>query len=722
LTEQELTRLVAAELRLGDGQVARTIQLLDEGNTIPFVARYRKEMTGSLDEEQLRSIEARVGYLRKLEQRKETVRKSIEEQGKLTDELDARIKATQVLQELEDLYLPYKPKRRTRATVARERGLEPLANMIREQRIVRGEPLALAEPYVNDEVPTPEDALAGASDIVAEWAAEDSVARAHCRQVLTQSALLVSRLAKGAEDQKSRYQDYYDYAERLANMPPHRVLAVNRGERDKVLRVEIQIDDETILAWLDRHFVTNAACVFLGYLRGAIADGWQRLMLPALEREVRAAKTEAAERHAISVFGRNLKSLLLQPPIANRRVLALDPGFRTGCKAAAVDETGRFLESATIYPHPPQNQAEAAKWLLRGLIDRLGIRVIAIGNGTASRETEALAAEMIAEGAPVQYVMVSEAGASIYSASKLAGEELPGLDVTIRGAVSIARRLQDPLAELVKIGAQHVGVGLYQHDVDQTALGAALDGVVESAVNYVGVDLATASPALLQYVSGLTARTAKAVVAYRDEQGAFRSRQELLRVKGLGAKAFEQAAGFMRIAAGENPLDNTSIHPESYGVCGRFLALLGADAREPDLPNRVREGWQRVQAEGETVTTVAKVLGIGAPTLQDILDNLLKPGRDPRSELPAPILRQDILKMEDLQEGMMLTGTVRNVVDFGAFVDIGVKQDGLVHISQLADRFVEQPLDVVSVGDIVQVRVISVDAERLRIGLSLKSA
>jgi len=454
----------------------------------------------------------------------------------------------------------------------------------------------------------------------------------------------------------------------------------------------------------------------------AIADGLGRLILPALEREARSERTEAAEQHAITVFGQNLRALLLQPPLKGHRVLALDPGYRTGCKVAAVDETGKYLESCAIYPHPPQKRWEQSKMTLLEMIARHGLDLVAIGNGTASRETETLVAEMIAEGAEVAYVMVSEAGASIYSASKLAAKELPDLDVSIRGAVSIGRRLQDPLAELVKIGPQHIGVGLYQHDVDQAALKASLQEMVESAVNYVGVDLATASPALLQYVSGLTARTAQAIVAHRDAQGAFGNRRDLMAVKGVGAKAFEQAAGFLRVSAGDEPLDNTSIHPESYAACRKLLSLLDADPCDPDLPRQVTSGWQRLRDKGQTVAGLAGQCGVGEPTMRDMLDDLAKPGRDPREELPAPVLRQDVLKMEDLSEGMVLTGTVRNVVDFGAFVDIGVKQDGLVHVSELADRFVRHPLDVVSVGDIVQVRVISVDFSRGRIGLSIRQA
>ena len=716
-----LNSIIASELKLGRGQVSHTVALLDDGNTIPFMARYRKEMTGSLNEDQLRAIEARLAYLRKLEQRRETVLKSIDSQGKLTAELRSKIEMARVLQELEDLYLPFKPKRRTRATIARDLGLGPLAAMIVEQRIQKGSATDYAARFVGAGVSSAEEALAGARDIVAEIVAEDAKARAHCRRVMADLAVLRTGKRKSADDPKGKYQDYYEYAERLAAIPPHRVLAINRGERAKVLRVTLDLACSIPVAWLEARHAPNPACIFAAHLQQAILDGYQRLLRPALEREVRAARTASAEKHAIKVFGSNLRSLLLQPPVRDARVLAIDPGYRSGCKVAAVDETGKYMESCIIYPHPPQAHYKEAKRMLKGMVERLAIGVIAIGNGTASRATESLVAEMIAEGLEVSYIMVSEAGASIYSATKLAANELPGLDVSMRGAVSIARRLQDPLAELVKIAPRHIGVGLYQHDVDKTALGEALAAVVESAVNYVGVALDTASPSLLRHVSGLNARTAKAIVAHRDEHGAFESRRELLEVRGVGAKAFEQAAGFLRIAGGANPLDNTSIHPESYRVCFAVLAMMGVDATLGDLSSRVRKGWQRLQEQGNSIETLASELGTGVPTLRDMLADLHKPGRDPRDELPAPILREDILKMEDLAEGMVLAGTVRNVVDFGVFVDIGVKQNGLVHVSELADRFVRHPLDIVSVGDVVQVRVISLDPERGRIGLSIKA-
>ena len=715
-----LVTTIAAELGLKADQVERTVALFDEGNTIPFVARYRKEVTGGLDEEQLRAVSARAEYLRNLSDRKRTVLDSIAEQGKLSDDLQARIEAAATLQEVEDLYLPYRPKRRTRATVARERGLGPLAEMILAQEATTGRPELYAANFLSDAVPTVEDALAGARDIVAEETAEDAEARGYVRQTFQANAVLASRQAKGAQDPGGKYRLYYEYAERLAAMPPHRLLAVNRGEREGVLQVAMETDDDAIVAALQRRVLGRPDAVFRGELLAAVADGYGRLMRPSIEREVRAARTEAAEAHAIRVFGANLRQLLLQPPLRGVRVLAIDPGYRTGSKVAVVDETGRYLDSTTIYPHEPQKRWGEAKRTLAELVTRHGVGVVAIGNGTASRETEALVAEAIAEGLPVSYVMVSEAGASVYSASKLARSELPQLDVSIRGAVSIARRLQDPLAELVKIDPQSIGVGLYQHDVNQKALGEALDAVVESAVNYVGVDANTASPALLRYVAGIGPRLAASIVEHRDANGPFGRRRDMLKVRGLGAKAFQQAAGFLKVV-GEEPLDNTFIHPESYPACYALLERIGLTGREAGLAKRVAAGWEALKASGVREAGLAKELGIGVPTLQDMVANLLKPGRDPREDLPKPILRTDVLKMEDLREGMMLKGTVRNVVDFGAFVDIGVKQDGLVHVSQMADRYVRDPLEVVSVGDIVDVRVISIDLERGRIGLSMKS-
>jgi uncharacterized protein len=706
---------IAQELGLKAGQTARTVQLLDEDNTIPFIARYRKEVTDGLDEEQLRAIQARLIYLRHLEERKETVLKSIAEQGKLTPELEAKVRAAMVLQEVEDLYLPYKPKRRTRATVARERGLEPLAELILAQEVTKGTLKQFAQDYLSEEVPTVEDAYAGARDIVAEVVSEDADLRKAVRERTLDRGLLVCAVADASLDPQGKYRMYYEHSEPLKDVPPHRLLAINRGDKEGVLKVKVEAPVEKIMAAVEGRYLKNERSIFAAQAREAAADGYKRLIAPSIERELRGTSTDEADEHAIKVFATNLRNLLLQPPLRGKRVMGIDPGYRTGCKVALVDETGKFLGGTTIYPHEPQKQWDEAREMLVSLVTKGNVAVIAIGNGTASRETEALAAEVIAEAGQGAYVIVNEAGASVYSASPLAREELPEMDVSMRGAVSIARRLQDPLAELVKIEPRSVGVGLYQHDVDQKKLAETLDAVVESAVNHVGVDLNTASPALLQYVSGINKRVAKATVRHRDEHGPFKSRQELREVKGIGDKGFEQSAGFLKIPAGENPLDNTFIHPESYGVVERLFALMGVQGNEPDLAQRVKA----FRAEND-LAELAEVLEVGLPTLTDILDNLIKPGRDPRDELPPPILRSDVLKMEDLREGMILKGIVRNVVDFGAFVDIGVKQDGLVHVSQMADRYVKNPLEVVSVGDVVEVRVISLDLERGRIGLSMK--
>jgi len=714
--EDVIIKTIAGELNLAARQVTATIALLDDGNTVPFIARYRKEVTGSLDETQVRAIESRLAYLRNLEARKATVLKSIAEQGKLTPELETAIRAATVLQEVEDLYLPYKPKRRTRATVARERGLEPLAELILAQEVTTGTLEEHAAPFLSDDVPTVEEAYAGARDIVAEVVAEDAAVRKMVRHETYQRALLVTSLADESADPRGVYRLYYDYREPLREVPPHRLLAINRGEREGVLRVRLEAPVDDLIADVEASYL-NPRSLFADQMRAAIADGYARLLAPAIERDLHSTFTTEADDHAIQVFATNLRHLLLQPPLRGRRVMGIDPGFRTGCKVACVDATGKVLDTATIYPHEPQKRWQKAKKLLSELIARDGIEVIAIGNGTASRETEHLVAEVIAEARnTLQYTIVNEAGASVYSASELARAELPDLDVSMRGAVSIARRLQDPLAELVKIDPKSIGVGLYQHDVDQKKLSAALDAVVESVVNYVGVDLNTASPALLQYVSGINKRVAANIVAHRDAHGPFRTREELRAVKGLGARTFEQAAGFLKIPGGDNPLDNTFIHPESYPAVERLFALMGVHGDEPDLAARV----QSFRA-GEKIEELAEVLEVGVPTLTDIFESLAKPGRDPRDELPPPMLRRDALHIEDLHEGMTLSGTVRNVVDFGAFVDIGVKRDGLVHISEMADRYVRDPLEVVAVGDVVQVRVISVDVERGRIGLSMRN-
>jgi uncharacterized protein len=715
MTDHLIITTIAQELGLETDQIARTVQLLDEDNTVPFIARYRKEVTNGLDEEQLRAIQARLNYLRHLEERKETVLKSIAEQGKLTPELEARIRAAMVLQEVEDLYLPYKPKRRTRTTIARERGLEPLAKLILAQEVTKGTLEQFAQDYVSEEVPTVEDAYAGARDIVAEVVSEDADLRKAVRGQTFDKGLLVCAVADASLDPQGKYKMYYEYAEPLKAIPPHRLLAINRGEKEGVLRVKVEAPVNDIVAEVESRYLKNGRSIFVAQVTEAANDGYQRLIAPSIERELRGASTDEADDHAIKVFATNLRNLLLQPPLRGKSVMGIDPGYRTGCKVTLVDETGKFLGGTTIYPHEPQKQWDEARELLVNLVTRGNVDVIAIGNGTASRETEALAAEVIAEARQGAYVIVNEAGASVYSASPLARDELPDMDVSMRGAVSIARRLQDPLAELVKIEPRSVGVGLYQHDVDQKKLAEALDAVVESAVNHVGVDLNTASPSLLQYVSGINKRVAKEIVKHRDEHGPFPGRGELRKVKGIGEKAFEQSAGFLKIPDGGNPLDNTFIHPESYLVVERLFALMGVQGDEPDLAQRVRA----FRADND-LAELAEVLEVGLPTLTDIFDNLIKPGRDPRDELPKPILRSDVLKMEDLREGMILKGTVRNVVDFGAFVDIGVKQDGLVHVSQMTDHYVKNPLEVVSVGDVVEVKVISLDLERGRIGLSMR--
>ncbi|MGD8736615.1 MAG: Tex family protein, partial [Anaerolineae bacterium] len=708
MTSTDILNAIAEELKLARAQIAATVALFDDGNTIPFVARYRKEVTGGLDEEQLRQIESRLDYLRRLAERKAAVLSSIEEQGKLTPELAAAIQGAATLQVVEDLYLPYKPKRRTRATVAREQGLEPLAELLLEQRADTDVAQAAAG-YVSEEVPDVESALAGARDILAEWVTEDASVRGEARSLSLKRAYVVCQLAgeESEVDPHGKYRLYHDVALPLHDLQPHQWLAIQRGEADGALKVHLDLPEDEIVDIMEVVFLRGPGTPVRDQVETAIADGYKRLLAPSLERDLRSTQTGQADEHAIQIFSANLRKLLLQPPLRGRVVMGIDPGYRTGCKVALVDPTGKVLDTVTIYPHPPQKQWAAAKSILEGAVEREDVDVIAVGNGTASRETEQLVAELISEHPAIEYAMVSEAGASVYSASKLARQELPGMDVSMRGAVSIARRLQDPLAELVKIDPQSIGVGMYQHDVDQKMLSEALDAVVESTVNYVGVDVNTASPALLGYVAGLSSRVAANVVAYRDEHGPFQKRSELKKVKGLGPKSYEQAAGFLRVPESSNPLDNSPIHPESYAVVRRLLELAGTRLKARDMRGRVQQARQEVGLSG-----LAELLEVGEPTLADILDGLARPGRDPRDDLPAPILRQDVLTMEDLRTGMRLKGTVRNVVDFGAFVDIGVKQDGLVHVSKMADRYVRNPFDVVSVGDVVDVTVISVDLER----------
>jgi uncharacterized protein len=715
MQRMDIQRTIARELNVTARQVANTVELVDDGNTVPFIARYRKEVTGELDETVIRAIVERVTYLRNLQARKETVLQSIAAQDKLTPELEAAIRQATVRQEVEDLYLPYRPKRRTRATAAREKGLQPLADVILAQEVTRGTLDEHARPFLSEEVPTVEAAYQGARDIIAEVISENADVRKAVRRQTLREGILTCTQADEDADPQGKYRMYESFDERLAGLPAHRLLAINRGESDGALKVKLEVPVEDIVGLLERHYVVNRRSIFVDQVRHALNDAYKRLLAPAIERELRKAHTEQADEEAIQIFAANLRSLLLQPPIRGMVVMGIDPGYRTGCKVTIVDATSRFLEGVTIYPHPPQKRWAQAKEILKHLIRAHGVQVLAIGNGTASRESEALAAEVIGEVTGGKYVVVSEAGASVYSASELARDELPDLDVAMRGAVSIARRLQDPLAELVKIDPRSIGVGLYQHDVNQKRLGQALDVVVESAVNYVGVDLNTASPALLSYVAGINKRIAANVVAYRDGHGPFGARAALIRVPRLGAKAFEQAAGFLRIPDGDNPLDNTAIHPESYIAVKRLFRWLGVRGDERCLPAKLAALRGR-----KDLAQVAQDLEVGLPTLQDMIDALLKPGRDPRDALPPPILRGDVLRTEDLKEGMVLQGTVRNVVPFGAFVDIGVKQDGLVHISQMADRYVRDPLEVAAAGDVVKVRVLNVDLERGRIGLSMK--
>ncbi len=719
MSEQELLQIIAEELNLKLIQVKNTVDLLDEGNTVPFIARYRKEKTGSLDENQIRDLDDRLQYLRALEARKETILNSIEEQGKLTPELKTRIEQTKKMQELEDLYLPYKPKKRTRATIAKNKGLEPLAELILQQKTETGKTTEYAAEYVDveKEVASAEEALQGAMDIIAEIVSDDADVRKLVRDAMFEEGTLEVNARREMEE-RSVYEMYYDYSELLKSIRPHRILAINRGEKEGVLKVAIDCDVKKILSHIEDRYIRNTRSIFLEYLKNAIKDGYQRLIAPSIEREVRSALTEKADEHAINVFATNLKNLLLQPPVRGKVIMGIDPGFRSGCKVAVIDTTGKYVEGDTIYPHPPQNQYFEAKSLIRGMANKHDVSIIAIGNGTASRETEQMVAEIISEmknERKLEYIIVNEAGASVYSASRIAQQEFPKLEASMRGNISIARRLLDPLAELVKIDPKSIGVGLYQHDVNQKRLVQSLTQVVESAVNMVGVNVNTASASLLRYVSGLTSRTAASIVRYRDEKGVFRTREALKDVPGIGAMAYQQAAGFLRIPEGDNPLDNTAIHPESYEATQMLLKKFNID----DINKGGRMLKKRVGESSLDLDALLEELDIGRPTLNDIIENLAKPGLDPRDDLPKPIFKSDVLKMEDLKEGMVLKGTVRNVVDFGAFVDIGVKQDGLVHVSKMAGKFVKNPLEIVAVGDTVDVKVLSVDLERGRIALSM---
>lgn len=703
---------ISKELNISSPQVAATIDLLDDGNTIPFVARYRKEATGGLDEEQLRAIQSQVEFLRKLDERRETILTSIEEQGKLSDTLRAEITAAQTLTALEDLYQPYKPKRRTRAMIAREKGLEPLADQILAQARGGASPEEMALPFLNEQVESVDDALAGARDIVAEMISDHPEVRRVTREKALKFASARAGKIDDAVDEREVYELYYDFEFRVDRLRPHQILAINRGEEQKILRVAIDVPERDWRNAITNIFRPNQLSPFFAQMELTIEDAAKRLLLPAIERDVRSTLTEMSEMHAIQVFAANLRGLLTQPPLAGHNVLALDPAYRTGCKVAIVDASGKLLETATVYPHPPQKQMAATLRTLTDLINKYGISLITIGNGTASRETEQMVAELIQkgyQGKGLHYLMVNEAGASVYSASPLAKKEFPELDVSLRSAISIARRVQDPLAELVKIDPKSIGVGMYQHDVNQKALAESLDGVVESVVNQVGVDLNTASPALLTYVAGIGPKLAERIVAHREENGLFPNRKAVLKVSGLGPKAFEQSAGFLRVREGDEPLDASAIHPESYTVAKRVLDEIKIAA---NAPMEEREAKLAALQQQNSLAELAEAFGCGAPTLADIFEQLVRPGRDPREDLPSPILRSDVLSMDDLYPGLTLEGTVRNVVDFGAFIDIGVKQDGLLHRSQIPRG------TLLSVGDIVSVEIEKVEKERGRIGLA----
>ena len=709
----DIIRKLREEFGITQSQAENTVRLLDEGNTVPFIARYRKEMTGSLDDQIIRQLSERLTALRNLEDRRTQVRTAIAEQGRLTDALAAKLDAAQTQTEIEDIYRPFRPKRRTRASIAKEKGLQPLADIIWGQKLI-GTPEEAAKAFVDSGqgVDTVLDAINGAMDILAEQISDDADLRKLLREETIKCGAIVSKKTK---DEPSVYEMYYDYREPLKKAAGHRVLAMNRGEKEGFLSVKIEGEEEKLLQRMEKRLIRRSSDT-ADILREVIADSYKRLIAPSLEREIRNDLTEQAEEAAIGVFRENLRQLLLQPPISGKVVLALDPAYRTGCKIAVIDATGKPLETTVVYPTPPQNKTAEAEKKLLGLIEKYGVDLISIGNGTASRESELFVAEMLKKTSRrVQYIIANEAGASVYSASKLGAEEFPDYDVSLRSAVSIGRRIQDPLAELVKIDPKSIGVGQYQHDMNQKRLGEALGGVVEDCVNSVGVDLNTASPALLSYVAGIHAAVAKNILKYREEHGKFTARRELLKVAKLGPKAYEQCAGFLRLPESEMPLDRTGVHPESYAAAEGLLALCGYSLA--DVAARKVSGLaKKIKSPEKT----AAELGIGVPTLEDIMRELEKPGRDPREDAPAPVLRSDVLSMEDLQEGMVLTGTVRNVIDFGVFVDIGVHQDGLVHISQICDRFIKHPLEAVKLGDVVQVKVLSVDLQKKRIALTMK--
>lgn len=713
----KIIQIIADELNIKKSQVENTIKLIDEGNTIPFIARYRKEVTGGLSDEVLRTFGERLNYLRNLEQRKEEVTNSIEEQGKLTEEIVKDLENAITLAEVEDIYRPYKQKKKTRATVAKAKGLEPLAEIILAQEETKNIQEIAAE-YISEEkeVKTVEEAIQGALDIIAEMISDNPEYRKLIKQIVYSKGIIKTTATKPEE--KSAYEMYYDYSENVNKIPSHRILAINRGEKEEFLKVKIEKEEDKILEKIEKDIIKGET-QFTQYLKDTIQDSFKRLIEPSIDREIRSDLTEKAEEQAIKVFGKNAKQLLLGAPIKGITVMGFDPAYRTGCKIAIIDETGKVLDIATVYPTEPQNDVEGAEKELVRLINKDHVDMIAIGNGTASRESEMFVSEMIKKcDHEVLYTIVSEAGASVYSASKLATEEYPDINVSIRGAISIARRLQDPLAEFVKIDPKSIGVGQYQHDVNQKKLEESLAGVVEDSVNKVGVDVNTATPSLLSYVSGINKTIAKNIVKYRDENGKLKTRKELLKVPKLGKVAFEQCAGFIRIPDGTNPLENTAVHPESYDIAEELLKTLGYGTE--DLKDKDKLVELRKKLGSINLTETAKALNVGEMTLKDIIDELSKPGRDPREDMPKPILRQDVLKFEDLKEGMILTGTVRNVIDFGAFVDIGVKHDGLVHISEMSEKFVKNPSDIVSVGDIVKVKVIGIDNERQKVKLSMK--
>ena len=727
----KIVKIIAQELNIKENQVEATIKLIDEGNTIPFIARYRKEVTGGLSDEILRDLGERLTYLRNLEKRKEEVIKSIDEQGKLTEEIMVNLENAQTLAEVEDIYRPYKPKKKTRATVAKAKGLEPLANIIMEQKETK--PIEeIAREFitnvdnVENDIPkdkivaNAEDAIAGALDIIAENISDNPTYRKKIKGICYREAVINVKASKPEE--KSSYDMYYDFNESIKRLPSHRILAINRGEKEEFLKVKIDKPEDKIIDLMQRDIIKGHT-QFEEYLQNTIQDSWKRLIEPSIDREIRSDLTEKAEEKAIKVFGKNAKQLLLGAPIKNLTVIGFDPAYRTGCKIAVIDETGKVLDTTTIYPTEPQNDVENSAKILLNLIDKYDVNMFAIGNGTASRESEIFVADVIKRakeqlGKDVHYAIISEAGASVYSASKLATEEYPDINVSLRGAISIARRLQDPLAELVKIDPKSIGVGQYQHDVDQKKLSESLTGVVEDAVNKVGVDVNTATPSLLQYISGINKTIANNIVKYRDENGKIKERKELLKVPKLGKSAFEQCAGFIRVFDGKNPLEVTSVHPESYEIAEKLLNKIGYNKEELTNKDKLKE--IKAKLAEIKVPETAKELEVGEMTLKDIIDELSKPGRDPREEMPKPVLREDVLKFEDLREGQILTGTVRNVTDFGAFVDVGVKHDGLVHISELSNSFVKNPSDVVSVGDIVKVKVIGIDMERQKVKLSMK--